>query len=80
MADPEGVNPNIRVEILVPLGINGRLSGAPKITASSGNQFFDDQALRAVIRGAEAGFELPTNPELRKQFNELHLVLVPKGN
>ena len=80
MTNPEGVPTDIKVEIRVLLQDNGTLLAVPEVEESSGNELFDEQAVRAVIRGAENGFDLPDDPELRKQFAELLLVIRPEAN
>ena len=75
---PDNIPSNIQVEIKVPLQGNGRLAGLPEILSSSGYPTFDEQAVRAIIKGAEQGFEMPDDPELRKRFDELILIIKPK--
>lgn len=78
LTNPEGVPSGIQVEVRVLLQPNGTLADIPKVIEESGFEPFDDQAVRAVIRGAENGFDLPDDPELREQFDELILVITPK--
>lgn len=75
---PENIPSNIQVEIKVPLQDNGRLAGLPEVIRGSGYPTFDEQAVRAIIKGAEQGFEMPADPELRKRFDELILIIKPK--
>ena len=78
MTNPEGVSSDIQVEINVPLQPDGRLAGTPKIISPSGHVQFDEQAVRAILRAAEGGFDLPPDKELRDRFDELLLIISPK--
>ncbi len=56
-------------EVRFQLGADGKVKGEPIIARSSGNQFFDDAALRAVKKfgaGTPEKLPLPTEPKLRQ--------------
>ena len=81
LTNPEGVSSGIEVEIRVRLNQNGRLADEPEVTKVSGHEQFDEQAVRAIIRGAQVGFDMPEDKDLREQFGELILVITPElGN
>ena len=80
ISSPDNIPFDIQVEIRVPLQNNGRLATTPEVIRSSGFPNFDEQAVRAIIKGAEQGFELPEDPDLRKQFDELILIIKPLQN
>ncbi len=79
MSNPEGVDPGIAVEVRVRLNDDGTLVRVAEVADSSGNAAYDTQAVRAVIREAESGFDLPDDPELRSEFDDLLLVIAPKN-
>ena len=78
VTNPDNIPTNIEVEVKFSLNEEGYLQAQPSIIKSSGYATFDNQAVRAVIRGAENGFELPSDPKLRNQFNEVIIRIVPK--
>ena len=80
MSNPEGIgaSDDIAVEVRVRLDSRGMLAAAPVIERSSGSSAYDNQAIRAVIRAADGGFELPDDPQLRTEFGDLLLTIRPK--
>ncbi len=79
MSNPEGVDSGIAVEIRVRLNDDGTLARLPEVADGSGNAAYDTQAVRAVIRAAEGGFDLPDDSELRSEFGDLLLIITPKN-
>ena len=78
LSNPEGVPTGIQVEIRLSVGDDGHLVATPQTLKSSGHRPFDEQALRAILRSAEEGFDLPDDPDLRAEFSELILIIKPK--
>ena len=80
MSNPEGIDAaeKIAVEVRVRLDSRGMLVATPVIERSSGHATYDNQAIRAIIRAADGGFELPDDPELRSEFGDLLLTIRPK--
>ena len=80
MSNPEGISAadGIAVEVRVRLDSRGMLVATPEIERSSGIDAYDTQAIRAIIRAAAGGFDLPDDQELRNEFGDLLLTIKPK--
>lgn len=53
----------LRVTVRAKVGPDGKLQGRPTVEKSSGNQAFDDTAIRAVLKADRQGLVLPAGKE-----------------